>query len=89
MKKGLLIWNIVVTVIALILVFSACTSDSRVDWAVSQITAQAVTIQQLQSEVNALKSGNNQLLIYVQGHEGRIASIEGTLAQVVALLNAQ
>ena len=89
MKKGLIIWNIVVTVIALVMVFTACTADTRVDWAVDQIRTQAVTIQQLQSEVNGLKSNESQLLIYVQGHEGRIASIEGTLAQVVAILNAQ
>ncbi len=36
MKKSLLIWNIVITVVALALIFGACTSDSRVPWLVNQ-----------------------------------------------------
>ena len=89
MKKGLLIWNVVVTIVALVLIFTACTSDSRVDWCVQQITAQQVTINNLQNDVNALKSANSQLLVLVQQHENRLSSLESTLLQVVARMNAQ
>ncbi len=89
MKKGLLIWNVIVTVIALVLLFSACTSDSRVDWCVNQISAQAATIQQLQSEVNTLKSTESQLLLYAQTHEGKITDLQNLLNQVVNQLYSQ
>lgn len=89
MKKGLLIWNVVVTIVALVLIFTACTSDSRVDWCVQQITAQQVTINNLQNDVNALESANSQLLVLVQQHENRLSSLESTLLQVVARMNAQ
>ncbi|MBN1366435.1 MAG: hypothetical protein JW967_00700 [Dehalococcoidales bacterium] len=89
MKKGLLIWNVIVTVIALVLILGACTSDPTVDWCVSQIQTQAMTISQLQNDINTLESANSQLTVYIQNQEGRIVSLESTMLQVVTRLNAQ
>ena len=89
MKKGLLIWNVIVTVVALVAIFGACTSDSRVDWCVDQIQAQQITISQLQSDVNALQSANSQLVALIQNHENTIAGMQNTLIQIVARINAQ
>ncbi len=53
MNKKLLIWNIVLTVLILMVVLSGCMStDSRVDWLVTQVQSQATEIAQLQATVN-------------------------------------
>jgi TolA-binding protein len=89
MKKGLLIWNVVVTVIALVLIFGACTSDSRIGWAVTQITAQSVTIQQLQSDVNTLQSTSQQASVYLQAHADQITNLQNQINTLIQIVNAQ
>jgi TolA-binding protein len=88
-KKGLLIWNVVVTIVALVLLFTACTSDSRVDWCVTQLTAQAVTIQQLQSDYNTAVSMNQQASVYLQQHAEQINNLQNQINQLIAIVNAQ
>jgi cell division protein FtsB len=85
-KKSLLIWNIVITVVALALIFGACTSDSRGTWLVNQYTAQSVTIQQLQSDINTLKSTNSQLTAQIQAQD---ANLQNQINQIIAIINAR
>jgi outer membrane murein-binding lipoprotein Lpp len=82
MKKWLLIWNIVLTIVLLLVALGGCaTSDSRVDWAITQIQALEGTVTQLQSTVQTqgiqiamlesnLQSALNQIQAYLQtsGH---------------------
>ncbi len=52
MNKSLLIWNIVVTILLLLVALSACTSsDTRVEWLVTQVQNQATAIGELQATV--------------------------------------
>ena len=78
MKKWLLVWNIVLTILLLLVALGGCaTSDSRVDWAITQIQTLEGTVTQLQSTVQTqaiqiatlqsnLQSAINQLQAYLQ-----------------------
>ncbi len=89
MKKGLLIWNVVVTIVALVLVLTACTSDSQLTDLKNKVLQQEVAIANLKSEIDGLKSADAQLTAYIQQQENRISGLDGTLLQIVAWVNAQ
>jgi peptidoglycan hydrolase CwlO-like protein len=65
-KRGLLIWNIVLTSVVLAMVISACTTtDSRIPWLVTQSQTNSVKIQQLESSVSDLQSKVQSLQVYI------------------------
>lgn len=86
-KKSLLIWNIVITVVALALIFGACTSDSRVPWLVNQVQTQAVAIQQLQSDINTLKSTTQQQTAYITSLQNQVNDLQGNLQNMQIYIN--
>lgn len=86
MKKGLLIWSVIVTVVALVFILGACSSDAQVTDLYNRIQTQAVTIQQLQNDVNALKSTNQQLTVQIQSAD---ANLQNQINQIISIINAQ
>jgi outer membrane biogenesis lipoprotein LolB len=85
-KRGLLIWNVVVTVVALVLILGACTSNSQVTDLYNRLQTQAVTIQQLQNEVNTLKSYNQQLTVQIQAQN---QNFQSQIDQIITIINAR
>ncbi len=82
MKKGLIIWNIIVTVVALALILSACTSDSRVTVLQGQVAQLQAIVQTQQNDINSLKSVDNQLTTVLQQQvDGLRSEIYGVLQQ--------
>jgi outer membrane lipoprotein-sorting protein len=68
-KKGLLIWNVVLTLVVLAMVISACTTtDSRIPWLVQQSQANSLKIQQLESTVASLQSNVQALQTYINAY---------------------
>ena len=87
MKKGLLIWNIVLTLVILGTVISACsTSNAQVADLYNRLQSQSITIQQLQNDVNTLESANQQLTQFVQN---QTASLQDQINQLIIILNTQ
>lgn len=84
MKKGLLIWNVVVTVVALVLIFTACTSDSRVTNLQNQVMQQQVLISNLQNEINALKSVDTQITAQFQMQTN---NIQDQINQLIVIIS--
>ncbi len=84
MKKGLLIWNIVVTIVALVLILTACTSDSRVTDLQNQLMQQQVAIANLQNEVNSLKSVDSQITAQLQTQTN---NLQDQLNQLIVIIS--
>jgi outer membrane biogenesis lipoprotein LolB len=75
LKKGLIIWNIVITVVALVLLLGACTDTSlqnRVAFLEQMVQAQ-------QNDINNLKSTNTQLAAYIQDNINKTAGLENMI----------
>lgn len=68
MKKGLVIWNAIVTLLLLVTVFVGC-SNSQVSYLITQVQANSVTIQQLQ----AVSSGQAQ---QIQALQVQLAAVQ-------------
>ena len=50
MNKWLLIWNIILTILVITIVFSGCSApDTRVNWLVNQVQAHSASIAQLEA----------------------------------------
>ena len=82
MNKWLLVWNIVLTILLLSVALGGCSgSDSRVDWAVTQIQTLSAKVSQLQSTVDY----NTQV---IQGQAIQIASLQQNLQSAISQIQA-
>jgi outer membrane murein-binding lipoprotein Lpp len=82
MNKWLLIWNIILTILLLSVALGGCaSSDSRVDWAITQIQNLTATVAQLQSTVDY----NTQL---IQTQAVQIATLQSNLQSTVSQIQA-
>jgi outer membrane murein-binding lipoprotein Lpp len=73
MNKWLIIWNVILTILLLSVALGGCSaSDSRVDWAITQIQTLSTKVSQLQSTVDY----NTQV---IQGHSDRFLTAEFTI----------
>lgn len=53
MNKWLLIWNIILTTLVIMVVFSGCSApDTRVNWAINQVQAHTASIAQLETKID-------------------------------------
>jgi outer membrane murein-binding lipoprotein Lpp len=81
MKKLLVIWNIVLTVLLLATFLTGCTgSNSRVDWAVSQIQLLSAQLGQAQSEVS-------QHTQQIQALNVQVASLQANMQSLITQIN--
>lgn len=81
MKKWLITWNIVLTVLLLVVFITGCSgSDSRVDWAVTQIQVLSTTSGQIQNNV----SQNSQ---QIQVLNAEIAALKLNMQSLVSQIN--
>ena len=82
MNKWLIVWNIVLTILLLSVALGGCSgSDSRVDWAVTQIQTLSAKVSQLQSTVDY----NTQV---IQGQAIQIASLQQNLQSAISQIQA-
>ena len=75
MKKGLIIWNIVITVVALALLLGACTDTSLQN----RVAFLEQLVQTQQNEINTLKSTAQQLTVYIQQSLNKVDILEGII----------
>ncbi len=86
MKKGLIVWNIIVTVVALVLILTACTSDSRVTTLQSQVAQIQAVVQTQQGDINNLKSADSQLTAVLQQ---QVTNLQDQINQIIVILQTR
>ena len=85
MKKWLVVWNVILTVLLLSVALIGCSgSDSRVDWAVTQIQTLQTAVAQLQS----LQSTVDQNTQMIQNNALQIATVQSNLQSTIEQLQA-
>ncbi len=81
MKKWLLIWNLVLTVVVMVLIFNGCT-DSQVTNLTTQVQANMVAIEQLKVTVAQQEQT-------IQTQSAQIAALQANANTAFAQLAAQ
>ena len=87
MNKWLVVWNIVVTVLLLVVFLTGCSgSDSRIEWSVSQIQGLSTSLGQVQNNVNQNTQQIQMLNVQVVALQSNIQSL---VSQINAILQAK
>ncbi len=81
MKKWLLVWNLVLTVVVMVLMFGGC-SDSQITSLANQVNTNTANIQQLQATVS-------QQAQTIQAQSAQIAALQANANTALSLLTAQ
>jgi outer membrane murein-binding lipoprotein Lpp len=79
-NKGLLIWNIIITLVVLGAVFSACSSNATVDFLVQQNQDLSVRVQTLESKLTNLE---NQFQTQMQNLQNQMTTTDNSLLQMI------
>ena len=82
MNKWLVVWNIVLMVLLLVAFLTGCTgSNSRIDWAVSQI-------QDLYGSLGQVQNNVNQNTQQIQTLNTQVVALESAMQSLVDQINA-
>jgi len=70
LNKIMLVCNIILIILLVAAVFSACTSNSKVQWLEQQVNSLTVALQSVQNDLNAEKAK----IAYLEGDFGNFKS---------------